>query len=71
MRNFLILCASVSLTATACAQETTSTSSAPTTSVITAPNVPSDAPYIVLSANLDEPNSYGFVWILMAGAKRI
>ena len=25
-----------------------------------APNVPTDAPYIVLSANLDEPNGYGF-----------
>ena len=25
-----------------------------------APQVPSDAPYIVLSENLDEPNGYGF-----------
>ena len=25
-----------------------------------APNVPTDAPYIVLSDNLDEPNGYGF-----------
>lgn len=25
-----------------------------------APQVPSDAPYIVLSSNLDEPNGYGF-----------
>lgn len=62
MRNFLILCASVSITTAACAQDATTTSSASssTTSVLTAPNVPSDAPYIVLSANLDEPNGYGF-----------
>ncbi|MCV2403141.1 hypothetical protein OFY17_09655 [Marinomonas sp. C2222] len=26
----------------------------------TAPNVPTEAPYIVLSKNLDEPNGYGF-----------
>ena len=62
MRKFLILCASVSITATACAQEATPPSSATSTptSAIIAPNVPSDAPYIVLSANHDEPNGYGF-----------
>lgn len=60
MRNLFILCASFSITATACAQETTSSTPAATTSTITAPNVPSDAPYIVLAANHDEPNGYGF-----------
>ena len=62
MRSLLILCASVSLTVTACAQETTSTSSAPqaATSETSPPAVPSDVPYIVLAANLDEPNGYGF-----------
>ena len=59
MRNFLILCMSVSLCASACAQDT-STSEATSKSSITDLNVPSDAPYIVLSANLDEPNGYGF-----------
>ena len=51
MRNSLVLIASVSIIASACAQ------SAPTAG---APSVPSDAPYIVLSVNLDEPNDYGF-----------
>ncbi len=31
-----------------------------TSAVADAPNVPSDAPYIVLADNLDEPNGYGF-----------
>ena len=62
MRNFMILCASVSLMTSACTQDATSTATAASTSAVvsTAPNVPSDAPYIVLSANLDEPNGYGF-----------
>ena len=62
MRNLLILFASTGLIFSACGQETTVSSQAPqpTTSTITAPNVPSDAPYIVLSANHDEPNGYGF-----------
>ena len=67
MRNFLILCASLSISVTACAQATSTSSPASTdastatsTPVITAPNVPSEAPYIVLSANHDEPNGYGF-----------
>ena len=67
MRKFFILCASLSISVTACAQAT-STSSAessntstdvPATAIV-APNVPSDAPYIVLSTNHDEPNGYGF-----------
>ena len=65
MRNLLILCASVAISASACAEATSSSS--PTTAItpassstIATPNVPSDAPYIVLSANHDEPNSYGF-----------
>ena len=65
MRNVLILCASVVISASACAEATSSSS--PTTattpassSTIATPNVPSDAPYIVLSANHDEPNGYGF-----------
>ena len=66
MRNLLILCASTSLISSACAQEATSTSQEATTAPQTAsaeistPTVPSDAPYIVLSANHDEPNGYGF-----------
>ena len=72
MRNFLSLCASVCICAAACAPETskqaTSTQETSATSAVasnsipanTAPEVPSDAPYIVLSANLDEPNGYGF-----------
>ena len=59
MRNLLILCASVVISASACA-EATSSSSPTSTSTIATPNVPSDAPYIVLSANHDEPNGYGF-----------
>ena len=61
MRNLLILCASVVISASACAEATSSSSatSAPTSTIAT-PNVPSDAPYIVLSANHDEPNGYGF-----------
>ena len=57
MRNLLILCASVVISASACAEATSSSSP---TSTIATPNVPSDAPYIVLSANHDEPNGYGF-----------
>ena len=63
MRNLLILCASVAISASACAEATSSSSPTPTptsTSTIVTPNVPSDAPYIVLSANHDEPNGYGF-----------
>ena len=51
MRNLLLLLISIGLTTSACAQ------SASTSSTL---NVPSDPPYIVLSANLDEPNGYGF-----------
>ena len=61
MRHLLILCASVAISASACAEATSSSSPTPTpTSTIVTPNVPSDAPYIVLSANHDEPNGYGF-----------
>ena len=62
MRNLLILCASTSLISSACAQEATSTPPATqaASSEISTPAVPSNAPYIVLSANLDEPNGYGF-----------
>ena len=51
MRNFLILFVTLGFAATACAQSTSSTA---------APDVPTDPPYIVLSANHDEPNGYGF-----------
>lgn len=51
MRNFLILAISLGFATSACAQSTSET---------TVLNVPSDPPYIVLSANLDEPNGYGF-----------
>jgi len=51
MRNLLLLLSSIGLTTSACAQTT------PTSGTL---NVPSDPPYIVLSANLDEPNGYGF-----------
>jgi len=51
MRNFLILAISLGFATSACAQSTAET---------TVPDVPSDPPYIVLSANLDEPNGYGF-----------
>ena len=51
MRNLLILLTSIGLTTSACAQSTSTSG---------ALNVPSDPPYIVLSANLDEPNGYGF-----------
>lgn len=51
MRNFLILLATVGLSTSACAQSTPATEG---------PEVPSDPPYIVLSANQDEPNGYGF-----------
>jgi hypothetical protein len=32
---------------------------ATTSALASAPEVPSDAPYIVLADNLDEPNGYG------------
>ena len=51
MRNLLPLCLSLSVSAAACAQSTTASEGL---------QVPSDPPYIVLSANLDEPNGYGF-----------
>lgn len=51
MRNLLILSAMTGMSISACAQST---------STIDVPEVPSDPPYIVLSANLDEPNGYGF-----------
>ncbi|GAB5451176.1 MAG: hypothetical protein Hals2KO_15040 [Halioglobus sp.] len=51
MRNILTIFASVGLVTSACAQSPSTTE---------APDVPSDAPYIVLSANHDEPNGYGF-----------
>ncbi len=51
MRNFLILFANLIFAASAYAQSTSATA---------IPNVPSDPPYIVLSANHDEPNGYGF-----------
>ena len=60
MRNFFILSVCVSATTSACSQEAASTPSAPATTDIVAPNVPSDAPYIVLNANHDEPTGYGF-----------
>ena len=50
MSKLLILFASLSISTWACAQP----------AFAEAPNVPSDAPYIVLSANHDEPNGYGF-----------
>ena len=50
MRNVLILLM-VAVGTSACAQ---------TTLVSGAANVPSNPPYIVLSANHDEPNGYGF-----------
>ena len=49
MRILLILFANLLFTALAHALSEPST-----------PEVPSDPPYIVLSANLDEPNGYGF-----------
>ena len=51
MRKFLTLCLGLSVSASACAQSTQESK---------ALQVPSDAPYIVLSANHDEPNGYGF-----------
>ena len=51
MRHLIILIASVGITASACAQTTLTAQS---------PDIPSDAPYIALTANLDEPNNYGF-----------
>ena len=51
MRNFLMLAISLGFATSACAQSTPET---------TVPEVPSDPPYIVLSANHDEPNGYGF-----------
>ena len=57
MRNILILCATAAITASACAQAASTPS--PTSEIVT-PNAPSEAPYIVLSANHDEPNGYGF-----------
>ena len=51
MRNLMILMSSLWFGVAGCAQ---------TTSSETALNVPSNPPYIVLSANLDEPNGYGF-----------
>ena len=50
MRNFLILFASLGIASSVFVQS----------AFAQTPNVPSDAPYIVLSANLDEPNGYGF-----------
>ena len=70
MRNLLILCASVAISASACAEATSSSSPTPTSTIAT-PNVPSDAPYIVLSANHDEPNGYGFCMDTYGPAKRI
>ena len=51
MRNLLTLCLALGVSASACAQSTTASEGL---------QVPSDPPYIVLSANLDEPNGYGF-----------
>ena len=51
MRNFLVLSAGMGFATLAFAESTSST---------TVPDVPSDPPYIVLSANHDEPNGYGF-----------
>ena len=51
MQKFLTLCLGLGVSASACAQSTTASE---------AIQVPSDPPYIVLSANLDEPNGYGF-----------
>lgn len=51
MHKFLTLVICAGLSTSACAQ---------TAMNITSPDVSSDAPYIVLSANLDEPNGYGF-----------
>lgn len=51
MRKFLTLFAGIGLAVPACVQSTP---------IIAAPDIPSDPPYIVLSANLDEPNGYGF-----------
>lgn len=51
MRNFLTVMICAGLSTSACAQSTTNS---------TAPNVPSKPPYIVLSANLDEPSAHGF-----------
>ena len=45
------------MTAAGCAQSEPTPDTAP---VAGAPDVPSELPYIVLSANLDEPNGYGF-----------
>ncbi len=63
MRNLLIWFTSVVLATSACAQSASTTQSEPITqptSTSGTPAVPSDPPYIVLSANLDEPNGYGF-----------
>ena len=57
MRKFLILFVGLGMTAAACAQSEPTPDTAP---VVGAPDVPSELPYIVLSANLDEPNGYGF-----------
>ena len=51
MRKILTLCLALGVSASACAQTTTANEGL---------QVPSDAPYIVLSANHDEPNGYGF-----------
>ena len=51
MRDSLMVIASVLVITSACAQSTP---------LVEKPNVPSDPPYIVLSANHDEPNGYGF-----------
>ena len=59
MRNSLILCMAMSLCASACAQDSSTPNTESASSNLEL-NVPSDAPYIVLSANLDEPNGYGF-----------
>ena len=51
MRKFLILFVSAGISVSACTQAT---------SLVETPDVPSDPPYIVLSANHDEPNGNGF-----------
>ena len=51
MRNFLILFVSLGFATSVYAQSASSTATL---------KVPSDPPYIVLSANHDEPNGYGF-----------
>ena len=54
MRNLLILWACAGISASAC------TSSSSLIEAPDIPNVPADPPYVVLTANHDEPNGYGF-----------